>query len=138
MLVRIVLLMLLLLPMGCFQTSKISSDLPELTDKFCEAMRWKDFSTAAGYMTATVQDDFNQKFIDDKDLYVVGSKIRHVTLHVEEHWAEALYVLEYYRLPSSRIKEWHWRQRWEAPKEEGASSGDGWKITEPAPPVPWQ
>ena len=138
MLLRVVLLVLLLLTGGCFQTPQMGPDLPELTDDFCEAMRWKDFTSAAGYMTPEVRDDFTQKFIDDKDLYIVGSKIRNVTLHVDEQWAEALYILEYYRLPSSRIKEWRWSQRWEVVGDGGVTHADIWQISEVAPPVPWQ
>ncbi len=138
MLLRIVLLVLLLLSGGCFKTPQLGPDLPELTDDFREAMRWKDFTTAAGYMTPEVRDDFNLKFTEDKDLYVVGSKFRSVTMHVDEQWAEALYVLEYYRLPSSRIKEWHWTQRWKIVSDGGVTHADVWQISEMAPPVPWK
>lgn len=138
MLLRIVLLVVLLVSGGCFKTPQFGPELPEVTDEFCEAMRWKDFTTAAGYMTTEVRDDFTRKFTEDKDLYVVGSKIRHVTMHVEENWAEADYVLEYYRLPSSRIKEWHWSQHWRLTENGEIAKAGGWKISETAPPVPWQ
>lgn len=137
MLLRIVLLMVLLVSGGCLNTPQLGPGLPELTDEFSEAMRWKDFSTAAGYLSPDVREDFNAKFMEDKDLYIVGSKFRNVNIHPGEQYAEALYILEYYRLPSSRIKEWRWTQRWQLINE-GMTKADVWRISNPPPEVPWQ
>ncbi len=137
MLLRIALLIVLLVGGGCLKTPQLGPGLPELTDDFCEAMRWKDFTSAAGYLNPDVRDEFSSKFKEDKDLYIVGSKFRSVNIHLDEQYAEALYILEYYRLPSSRIREWRWTQRWQLISE-GMAKADVWRISNPPPEVPWQ
>jgi hypothetical protein len=58
-----------------------------------------------------------------------------VDLHKNEGWADAEYVLEYYRLPSTRIKKWCWEQRWRLIKEKMTKPGV-WLIENIPPALP--
>ena len=112
-------------------------DLEEIAQGFSESMRWHDFPNAAAYLEPEAQLDFEEKFIEDDDLRIVDSRILSVNILPDGEQADIVYLLEYYHLPSSRIKKWRWKQRWELGSERATSPGI-WMIKNEPPELPWQ
>ena len=134
---RVLLILLLGLSLtGCFGAADPGPGLPALLEQFTEAMRWKDYQGAARHLQPEVQGSFLELFREDEDLMVVDSRILRVDLHGKEGWAEAEYQLEYYYLPSSRIKKWLWTQRWK--QAENITKPGIWLIENAPPAVPWK
>ncbi len=126
-----------LLLAGCAGSMQMGPSLEEVTQGFSEAMRWGDFPNAAVFIDPAVRGDFEDKFGEDDDLRVVDSRIMSINLLPDGKRAEVTYQLEYYHLPSSRIKKWRWKQRWEMEGKEAADPGV-WLIKNGPPEIPWQ
>ena len=121
---------------GCLGSTDPGPGLPTLLRQFPEAMRWKDFHGAASYLQPAAQEIFSEQFNEDDDLFIVGSRIIKVDLHEKEGWAEAEYEMEYYRLPSTRVKKWQWTQRWS--QSENIMKPGVWLIENAPPVLPWK
>ena len=113
------------------------SNLEEIAQGFSESMRWHDFPNAAGYIDPEARIDFEEKFIEDDDLRIVESRVLSVDILPDGEHADIVYQLEYYHLPSSRIKKWRWKQRWELGNERMIKTGI-WMIKNEPPDLPWQ
>ncbi len=136
---RILLILMLFCPLlaACIGPVDTGPGLPKIIQRFSESMRWQDYPGAAMYLQQQVRDAFLEQFKEDADLHVVDSRIMSVDLHEDKGWADAEYVLEYYRLPSTRIKKWSWTQHWRLVQEEMMKSGV-WLIENAPPPLPWK
>lgn len=109
--------------------------LPAISSQFSEAMRWQDYLGAGNYLQTDIRSAFLDQFEQDEDLHVIESRIVSVELNAETGMVEADYRLEYYRLPSMRVKKWQWSQQWQLQSQKGLKSGI-WLITNPPPPLP--
>lgn len=129
---------LLLLPLlfACVGPLDTGPSLGESCHRFSEAMRWHDFIGAAMFVQQAVQPEFTARFPqDDDDLRIVGSRVDSIEVSEDQQSAEATYVLEYYRLPSSRVKKWHWSQHWRQYRKNISKPGL-WLIENAPPPLP--
>ena len=131
------LLLLSLLLSACLGAVANSPGLPQTSSHFSESMRWSDFRTAAQYLQPQLRESFLEQFREDADLHVVDSRMTSVELNEAENRAEAEYVMEYYRLPSSRVKKWFWQQQWILIPGE-MTKPDIWLIGNAPPELPWQ
>ena len=131
--------LLLLCPLltACLGTVDVGPGLDRISQGFSESMRWSDYRNAAGYVHQDVRGAFLEQFTEDKDLHVVDSRILSVDMFQHEGRANAVYVLEYYRLPSSRIKKWRWEQQWRLIQEKLTKPGV-WLIENEPPALPWK
>jgi hypothetical protein len=111
-----------------------TEDLATRSSDFSEAMRWKDFNGASRFISATVKDQFIEKFIEDDSLHVVDSSINKVDIDVDQEHADVEYVMEYYHLPSSRVLKWTWNQQWILTK----GKENTWQIDNAPPKLPWE
>jgi hypothetical protein len=108
----------------------------ESTYHFTEAMRWRDYAAAARFVEPQAQPEFSACFPrDDEDLRIVESRLETLNVKEDQQSAEADYVLEYYRLPSSRVKKWRWTQHWRLRREKPDKPGV-WLIVNAPPPLP--
>lgn len=113
-----------------------SSNLPQLTDRFSEAMRWQDYPGAAQFLEPQPRTAFLAQFQEDADLHVVDSSIKSVNPGKEEGFVEVTYQLDYYRLPSTRIDRWNWTQEWR--RQPGKVGKEAiWLISNLPPALPW-
>ncbi|MDX2478891.1 MAG: hypothetical protein QNK24_00985 [Desulfuromusa sp.] len=110
-------------------------NMDKVTRGFSESMRWADYPTAATYVHVDVRHVFLEQFPEDDDLHIVESKTLSVVPQNEER-AAAVYEMEYYRLPSTRIKKWRWAQQWRFIQETETQPG-GWFIENEPPKLPW-
>ena len=126
-----------LLMSGCAAlTGGETANLPQIADRFTEAMRWKDWYGAAQFMEPDQREAFLAQFKEDPDLHIVDSQIRNIQPGDEEGIAEIVYLLEYYRLPSARIEGWTWTQQWRRQPSRFAAE-TVWLISNPPPLLPW-
>lgn len=110
-------------------------DLYKQSKHFSEAMRWGDYIGAGNHMRSDVRTELLDIFQDDEDLHAVASSVYSIDLEPGADVAEVEYRLEYYRLPSMRVKKWSWRQQWKLQHNKGLKSGL-WLIVNSPPPVP--
>ncbi len=135
----IIMLFLLLALTGCAGTEKYNptTDFVLTTNNFCEALRWKDFFGASRYVVPAAQEEFLAQFEEDPDLFVVDSRVKKIDLEKKENGAEVVYEMEYYHLPSSRVRTWTWTQEWILIREKTLKQGV-WLIEKAPPEVPWK
>ena len=119
---------------ACAMPIEVGPDLETTSSRFSEAMRWRDFVGAANFLEKGVRDTFLQQFRGD-NLHVIESRIVAVRVGDTGENATAEYLLEYYLLPSNRIKKWHWQQEWLLPRSKGMTSRY-WMIQNAPPAFP--
>lgn len=132
----LLLLALALILPGCAMMNDFdaSEDLGTRTSTFSEAMRWKDFQGASRYLTPDAKLLFLEQFTEDDNLHIVDSTINKLELSDELDSAEIEFVLEYYRLPSSKVQKWTWTQEWTLIEKEEQT----WQIENAPPELPWK
>ena len=136
---RNLLSLLLLCPLltACLGSVDIGPGLDKISQGFSESMRWRDYPTAADYVHLDVREAFLEQFTEDEDLHVVDSRILSIDMQQHGGRADAVYVMEYYRLPSSQIKKWRWEQQWRLIQEKLTKPGV-WLIENEPPKLPWK
>ena len=115
---------------ACLSSMDTSPGIDKISSDFSESMRWSDFATAAGYLASDAREEFLVQFTADDDLRIVDSSFSDIKASKEGE-STAMYILEYYRLPSGSVKKWRWEQQWEL-------TGSVWLIQNPPPPLPWK
>jgi len=131
------LLLLALLLTACLSSLQLAPKQDKVSEGFSEAMRWSDFQGAAAYVNLRVRGAFMEQFQEDDDLHIVDSSILSIDLGEDKERVDSAYVMEYYRLPSSKIKKWRWQQQWRLIKGKDSDSGT-WLIDNEPPPLPWR
>jgi len=136
---RNIVVLLLLTPLlpACLGSSPADSSPTQPSEGFSESMRWSDFFGAATYMTPSVRAVFLEQFQEDDDLHVVDSSTSSIDVGQDQKVVDANYVMEYYYLPSSRIKKWRWKQHWRVIQDKEGES-EVWLIDNEPPPLPWK
>ena len=119
---------------ACSMPGSVGPDLQTSSAKFCEAMRWRDTLGAANFLEGAARETFLAQF-DDDNLHVVDSQVVAVLFDESAEGATVDYQLEYYLLPSSRIKKWRWQQRWQLASNKAAKISL-WMIQNPPPAFP--
>ncbi len=136
---RLLIILLCLLPTACLNSLDLGPGLEKTSIKFRESMRWKDFPGAAQHLHPDVRKAFLTEFPLDEDLRIVDSLILAIrpdaVLEDQPKTAQVEYQFEYYRLPSTRVKKWHWLQDWELIPQEAPTPAI-WMIRNPPPPRP--
>lgn len=134
--------LLLLIPLclllsACLGPVDMGPGLDKISSGFSESMRWQDFPGAALYVNPDVRGFFLDQFQEDEDLHIVESQILSIDMTAGKGQADAVYEMEYYRLPSSRIKKWQWQQQWRFVQERMTKPGV-WLIDNEPPVLPWK
>lgn len=129
-------LALLLLLCGCLGKVVEGPSLDKTAYRFSEAMRWGDFVGAGNFIQTPFRDEFFLRFPrDDENIKVVGSRVESVRVGGDQQSAEVDYLLEYYKLPSSRVKKWRWTQHWKHQPGKLTEAGI-WEIVNAPPGFP--
>ena len=127
-------LALLFLP-GCTKPIDTGPGLAVIGEQFSEAMRWQDYIGAANFLQQDVRTAFLAQFEQDEDLHVVESRIVSVEFNTDDGTATADYRLQFYRLPSMRVKKWQWSQRWQLSRQKMLET-NSWQIVNSPPALP--
>ena len=131
--------LLLLAPFltACVGAMDMGPGVDKTSQGFSESMRWLDFPQAATYLQPEVRGAFLEQFEQDDDLHLVSSRIVSINMRPDGEQADAVYVMEYYRLPSIQIKKWRWKQQWQ--RIQGSMPKQGiWLIENEPPVLPWK
>ncbi len=120
---------------GCLGSLELGPGLDKSSFAFSEAMRWRDYRSAAQLVHSEAQGDFLAQFPENEDLRVVDSRILSIELGEGQKSARADYQLEYYRLPTTSIRKWHWEQEWQLVIDKDSKIAL-WKILNPPPQFP--
>ena len=128
------LLMLLFSLSACAMPIDKGPDLGTLSTQFSDAMRWRDVTGAANLLDEAVREPFIEQFQDD-DIHVVESQVVTVLLDETLENAKVEYLMDYYLLPSTRIKKWSWHQQWQLIHNE-ESRTSLWQIQDAPPAFP--
>ncbi len=104
--------MVFLMQPGCAKKVDLGPGYDKTSKQFLQAMRWKDFQGAAGYLKVDDRQKLLDSFENLKDLNIVEADFHYSRLNKEEQTAKSKIVLKYYLLPSTRIKEWSWEMDW--------------------------
>lgn len=134
---NLLILLLCLLLTACLGSVDVGPGLDKISQGFSESMRWSDYPNAAAYVHPDVREAFLQQFQEDADLHVVDSRILSVDIDQQKGRADAVYVMEYFRLPSGQIKKWRWEQQWRLTQEKMTKPGV-WLIENVPPTLPWR
>ncbi|WP_321367073.1 hypothetical protein [uncultured Desulfuromusa sp.] len=136
---RSILLLIFLCPLlsACLGPVDMGPGLDKISFGFSESMRWRDYPGAATYVHPDVRENFLEQFKEDEDLHVVESSILSVAMDASAKRANVVYVMKYYRLPSTRIEKWRWEQQWQLIQEKVAKPGV-WLIENAPPTLPWK
>lgn len=126
---------LLVLLFGCAKPMAPSSDLLGTSKHFSQAMRWRDYIGAGRHLRENVRNELFAIFQDDEDLRIVDSVIFSIDLADDGKSAKVDYRMQYYRLPSLRVKKWQWLQEWHLERNKIMKS-DLWLISNSPPPAP--
>ncbi len=129
------LLGVILLLAGCAGKIDRGPSLAEVGSHFSEAMRWGDYIGAGGHLHQDIREQFVAKFQADEDLHVVESQIFRIDVAPTADAADVEYRMQYYRLPSMRVKKWQWIQQWRRHEKKALKSGV-WLIMNSPPEVP--
>lgn len=104
------------------------------TVDFTKRLRWMDYYGAARHLAPEHREPFLQLFTPLHDLHITD-----VTLQSAEPQPDGsivtLNVLEYYLMPSTTVRTFHFRQEW-AFRSESAGGPGIWLITTPFPDFP--
>ncbi|HEX9872759.1 MAG TPA: hypothetical protein VGA43_00235 [Deferrimonas sp.] len=125
----------LLLLCSCGAMARSDADLTRESRDFSQRLRWGDFQGAARHMADPYREDFLALFNGITDLQIVDVRLESVEQPLSELEGEVEMVLEYYQLPSIRVKEFRFRQQW---RYEGGSRYHAglWQVVSPFPPFP--
>jgi hypothetical protein len=123
-------LILLLLLSACATPLQPREEFQEARQEFVLRLVWKDYPSAAFFVNEELREDFLSKFDQRSELRIIEMRPEKAEFQGENNsrvmtWSS----LDYYRLPSTRIKTFRLRQDWELTPQ-------GWKIITPFPDLP--
>ncbi|ALC18145.1 hypothetical protein DSOUD_3428 [Desulfuromonas soudanensis] len=120
---------------SCGVMARSEADLTRESRDFSQRLRWGDFQGAARHLADPYRDDFLALFQGISDLQIVDVRVEKIDQPLSELEGEVEMVLEYYQLPSIRVKEFRFRQLWRY--EGGTRYHAGlWQVVSPFPPFP--
>lgn len=111
---------------GCRTLSGMEADFKTSSKGYNEMLRWRDIDKAcATWVDPPLQRECEERAAAVRDVKVVDYRIKGSAIHKERGEAEATVEIDYYLLPSARVKTLEDRQKWRY-QEEGADAG--WRL----------
>ncbi len=106
------LILVMVLLSGCAKKIDLGPGYERTSKHFMQALRWQDYQGAAMFLAAEDRQPFLDIFEPLKDLHIVEATYKYGRLNEKEGRAESELILQYYMLPSTRIKSWAWKIDW--------------------------
>jgi hypothetical protein len=97
---------------GCANKVDLGPGYEVLSKHFLQAMRWQDFQGAAVHLQDGERRKLLASFDGSEDLHIVDAEYKYSRPNKKMGTAESELILEYYLLPSTRVKEWVWKMDW--------------------------
>ena len=120
---------------GCAGLFNPAAEWPRVGDEFVQRLRWREYAGAAAYVAEERRSDFLVWTAALAPLQVVDGRIESFVLKDQDRRAEAIAVLDYYRLPSARLQRWQLTQQWEYRGGGTLTPGD-WQLVGALPTPP--
>lgn len=98
---------------GCANLYNPAAEWPQVGNDFVQRLRWRDYSGAANHVEETRRSAFLAWAGRLEALQLVDGRLESFVLKDNDQRAEAVAVLDYYRLPSARVRSWQLLQQWE-------------------------
>jgi len=128
-------LTLLIVVSGCTQKIDLGPGYAKTSNEFLRVLRWQEYAAAAAF----VREDIRQEFIDHfealEDVHFVDAVYRRTELNVKEGTASVELMIDYYRLPSTRVRQWSWQLDWVLLPADTRQAGT-WQLHSKPPAFP--
>lgn len=138
MLTRLLMVLALLVALaGC---SGLQMDTPNKSFEaenrdFLQRLRWKDIPGAAKHVSKPRRKAFRDHFGGQDDLNIADVRLESADFTKDGEEVESVVVVEYYRLPSTRVQTHRYEVRWTF-FDQDQPTPVGWQITSDIPPLP--
>jgi len=120
---------------GCGGLFRPAAEWPRVGDEFINRLRWRDYAGAAALVDESQRTAFLAWPAALSEVQPVDARLESYVLKDEDKRAEAVAVLDYYRLPSARVQSWRMHQQWEY-QGGGALTPGTWRLVAPLPNLP--
>lgn len=120
---------------ACTTIMNPGGDWPAIGKEFLRQLRWGEYAAAEAFFADEQQPSLRAQTETRERLQIVEVKLDSWTLRDEDHKAETVMTLDYYRLPTATIRHATVRLQW-AYLEESTEQPGGWRIVSPFPPLP--
>ncbi|PNU21711.1 hypothetical protein C2E25_00325 [Geothermobacter hydrogeniphilus] len=102
---------------------------------FMQRLRWKDINGAAQHVAKPRRKAFRDLFVDQDDLKITDVRLDSVEFSEGGEEVDSTIVIEYYRLPSTRVRTRCYELHWTFFNADQPTPV-GWQITSDIPPIP--
>ena len=125
--VRLILLLTLTLSVSaCSVLFPIKDEFERNSKEYGQMLRWQEFEKAAGiYVDPPLRDAYRKRIEAARDVKVVDYRVTSVDCDPEKRTAEVRMELDYYLIPSARVKTVADTQKWRYIEEPGRK---GWRL----------
>lgn len=111
---------------GCRTNALVAEQLDRSTRDYNQMLRWREFENAcATFAEKGIREECLKRVKDDRDVAITDYRIRSREVDIEKGAATLSVEIDYYRLPSNRVKTVEYRQKW---VYEGDSSSGTWRV----------
>jgi hypothetical protein len=112
--VRLMLLLcLLVIGSACSLLFPIKDEFERNSKDYSKMLRWQEFERAVDlYVDPSLRDDYRKRIEAARDIKVVDYRIKNVVCDPEKRKAEVKAELDYYIMPSTKVKTVVDMQKW--------------------------
>lgn len=131
----LLLTVLLLAACTSLYSANAASKWPQLGQDYLRSLRWRDYSATAAFFVEEERATFLARSDELNALQMVDGRLESHSLADDRRHAETVIVLEYYRLPSAKVRQVTLRQQWEY-RQEGNVAPGAWFVVTPLAAFP--
>lgn len=131
----ILILPLFFLFLGCSQKIDLGPGYAKTSNEFLRVLRWQEYGAASVFLREDIRQEFIDRFEALDDVYFVDAVYRRTELNAKAGTASAELVIDYYQLPSTRVRQWHWQLDWVLLPVDTSQPGT-WQLVSPPPAFP--
>lgn len=115
---------------SCSTSMKMRQNFDDTFREYKEIVRWHGFSESSKYTTSSLRDDFEHRLKTAKDMKVVDLRVVKMKYDSEKGEATVKLEIQYYMLPSNRVKTMLDNQKWSYVEENGRKA---WRLVSMPP-----
>lgn len=114
---------------GCHTNAMVAEQLDRSSRDYNQMLRWREFENACTtFAEKGFREECLKRSMDDRDVSITDYRIRSREIDVEKGEATLVVEIDYYRLPSNRVRTVIYRQKWTYEEK------SGWRVTNLFPP----
>lgn len=117
---------LLVMGTACSMPFLVKDEFDRSSTEYARLLRWQELEKAADtYVDASLLAEYRKRIVAAKDVRVVDYRIKSVECDPKAKKAEVTMELDYYSIPSTRVKTLSDTQKWLYKEEAGRT---GWRL----------